>query len=67
MKHIILPKQAYRTIHTSAIFDSGPNVLETRADAGVARSTFMIEAVHDCAPISGKPSIHKPFCMEGMA
>lgn len=55
MKQIILPKQDKRKLHTSAIFDSGPEVAEIHANAGVARSAVLAEAVHDCVPILGGP------------
>ena len=57
MRHPSLPKQALRTIHTPAIFDSGAPVAETRAIAGFAGSTPPNKAVHVRGPESHRPSI----------
>lgn len=56
MRSASLPRQAIRTIHTPAIFDSGAPPTETRASVGVAESTPANEAVHVRGPIAWQPN-----------
>ena len=56
MQHPILPGQALRTIHTSAIADFGALPPEARANTGFAGSTPANEAVHICGPSAWQPS-----------
>ncbi len=57
MNQPILPKQVLRTIHTPAILDSWVKSPKTRADAGFARTTSPIEAVHICGPLAPWPFV----------
>jgi hypothetical protein len=64
MRNASLPRQALRTTHTPAIFDSGAPPSETRANTGFAGSTPANEAVHVCGPSARRPNGDADFRME---
>jgi hypothetical protein len=64
MRHLSLPEQDNRTIHTPAIVDSRTEKRKTRANAGFQRSTAAFEAVHICGLTAKSPSAKTAFSVE---